>query len=301
MKSRFLLALGFALLAVTAPCSVPVVAAEIFVTNGNKISEYTTSGATVNASLVTGLGEPFGVAVSGGYLYVANFSTGTVGQYTLSGGVVNASLVTGLGAADGLAVSGNQLFVTTAGNNTVGEYDATTGAAINASFITGLSYPGPIAVSGGDVFVSQDTTVIAEYTTSGTLVNATLAYGMTHPALDIAVSGNDLFVTELTGVIAEYNATTGALINGALVGPAGLDGAVPFGITVSGDDLFVATGAGIGEYTTAGATVNASLVSVRGGLYGIAVLAPEPATWILLAIGAAALAACGVRKRRLQV
>jgi hypothetical protein len=301
VKSRFLYTLGFALLAGTAPWPLPVVAAEIFVTNGNKISEYTTSGATVNASLVTGLSQPFGVAVSDGYLYAASFGTGTVGQYTLSGGTVNASLVTGLGAADGVAVSGNSLFVTTAGNNTVGEYDATTGAAINASLITGLSYPGPIAVSGGDVFVSQDTGTIVEYTTAGTLVDARLVTGLSHPADGIAVSGNDLFVTEFSGVIAEFDATTGALINGALVGAAALNHAIPEGIAVYGDDLFVVTGAGIGEYTTSGATVNASLLTGKTALTGIAVLAPEPATWILLAIGAAALAARGVRKRRSQV
>ena len=37
------------------------------------IGEYTTSGATVNASLITGLNDPDGIAVSGGNLFVANF------------------------------------------------------------------------------------------------------------------------------------------------------------------------------------------------------------------------------------
>ena len=36
------------------------------------IGEYTTSGAVVNASLVSGLNYPFGIAVSGSNLFVAN-------------------------------------------------------------------------------------------------------------------------------------------------------------------------------------------------------------------------------------
>ena len=38
---------------------------QIFVTNFNTgtIGEYTTSGATVNAALISGLGEPFGIVI----------------------------------------------------------------------------------------------------------------------------------------------------------------------------------------------------------------------------------------------
>ena len=68
-------------------------------TDGNRIAEYTTSGATVNASLVTGLNAPSGIAVSGSDLFVVNNGSGgpgSVGEYTTSGATVNASLVSGL-------------------------------------------------------------------------------------------------------------------------------------------------------------------------------------------------------------
>src|ERR1017187_5432919 len=47
---------------------------EIFVTDvvNYTIGEYTTSGATVNASLVTGLSYPRAIAVSGSNLFVTN-------------------------------------------------------------------------------------------------------------------------------------------------------------------------------------------------------------------------------------
>ena len=68
------------------------------------VGEYTTSGATVNASLITGLNAPYGIAVSGSNLFVANSFSGTVGKYTTSGATVNASLITGLTVPSGIVV-----------------------------------------------------------------------------------------------------------------------------------------------------------------------------------------------------
>src|SRR5208283_2700526 len=92
---------------------------DIYVTNeGNgqytgTIGEYTNSGAVINASLVSGLGEPIGIAVSGPNLFVANRYAGTIGEYNATtGAVVNASLVSGLSEPYGIAVSGSNLFVT---------------------------------------------------------------------------------------------------------------------------------------------------------------------------------------------
>jgi hypothetical protein len=56
--------------------------------SGNSIGEYTTSGATVNASLITKLSSPSGIAVSGSNLFVANGPTNTIGEYTTSGATV---------------------------------------------------------------------------------------------------------------------------------------------------------------------------------------------------------------------
>ena len=70
----------------------------IFVANyggPSKIGEYTTSGDTVNASLVSGSSYSTGMAASGSDLFViTNYATGTIGEYTTAGAVVNASLLT---------------------------------------------------------------------------------------------------------------------------------------------------------------------------------------------------------------
>ena len=94
------------------------------------IGEYTNSGATVNASLVSGFDAQEAMAVSGSDLFVVQDGPnnapygpffGGVSEYTTSGALVNASLVSGLDGPQGIALSGSNLFVTGEG---VVEYNA---------------------------------------------------------------------------------------------------------------------------------------------------------------------------------
>ncbi|MHB1768504.1 MAG: hypothetical protein ACYCUV_11730, partial [Phycisphaerae bacterium] len=108
---------------------------------------YTTAGRVVNATLVSGLAGPIGIAVSGKDLFVVVGGTGTVGEYTVQGHAVKIALISGLRNPFGLTLVGNKIFVVeerTGG--TIGEY-TTSGRVINAALATGLDYPGFIAVS----------------------------------------------------------------------------------------------------------------------------------------------------------
>jgi hypothetical protein len=69
----------------------------IFVVNqgARTIGEYTTSGATVNAALISGLNSPTAIAVSGSDLFVVNAGSGTIGEYTTSGATVATALISG--------------------------------------------------------------------------------------------------------------------------------------------------------------------------------------------------------------
>lgn len=102
---------------------------EIFVTNtdvlpnlANTIGAYTTSGATVNPALISGLDTPNDIAVSGSNLFVANLTGGTIGEYTASGDSVNPALISGLSVPQGIAISGSDLFVVNTGTGTIGKY-----------------------------------------------------------------------------------------------------------------------------------------------------------------------------------
>jgi hypothetical protein len=244
--------------------SMPTAAhAAIYVTSDiipAKIGKYASDGTTVNASLVSGLSLPFGIALSGSNLFVTNLSAGTIGKYTTTGATVNAALVSGLGSAWGIAVTddGTRLFVVSNSVGTIGEYDATTGATINAALVSGLNSPAGIAVSGTSLFVtSRGSGTIGAYTTSGATVNPALVSGLTDP-MGLALSGSNLFVAN-NGTIGKYT-TTGATVNAALVA----SGISSVGIALSGSHLFAVNGGNsIGKYNaTTGAIVNPALVMV---------------------------------------
>ena len=251
-----------------------------------RLANTTSNGATVNASLITGLAGAAGLALSGNNLYaVTDVSNGTVGEYdATSGAAINATLVTGLSSPQALALSGNNLYVTNAiANGFVGLYDATTGAAINTSLVTGQYYSEGIAISGNNLYVpSQENLTfgnINEYdATTGAVINAPLISGLLHAPEGLVVSGNILYEANATnGTIGKYNATTGAVIQAPFI--SGLSSSSAFQLALLGNDLFVSdyTAGTIGVYNaTTGATINASLVSGLNGPFGLAVVVPNP-------------------------
>ena len=255
----------------------------IYVTNmGNgKIGEYTMSGAAVNASLVSGLNNPTGIAVSGSDIFVANGGNGTIGEYTTSGAVVNASLISGLNIPVGIAISGSDMFVVNNGGGSIGEY-TTSGAVVNASLVSGLNGPNWLAISGPNLFVSNygGGGSVGEYNAAtGAVVTTSLIPGLFGPG-GVAVSGSNLFVANY----AVYNegTTVGVYtLSGSLVNViSGMSG--PQAIAISGLGMFVVNeGNGtVGEFTTSGAVVNASLVSGLNDPKGIAVVSvPVNGTW----------------------
>jgi hypothetical protein len=253
--------------------------AQIYVANngGNTVGKYALNGATINASLISGLDKPIGIAVADGFIYVANFGNGTVGKYTVEGAVVNASLISGLGNASAVAIAGGNLYVASISAGTIGKY-TTSGAVVNASVVTGLNGPAGIAVSPTEnaLYVTNlNGNTAGKYTLDGAVVKVPFVTNLDLPA-GIAVAPPSVFITENVpgGGVAKF-ITNGGEDNRSLI--TGLDS--PAGITVFGGHVFVtARGAGtIGEYTDTGGQVNATLVTGLNAPMGVAVVLP-PAT-----------------------
>jgi hypothetical protein len=145
---------------------------QIFVTDlrSGTVGEYTTSGAPIDPALISGLFEPFGIAVSGDKLFV---KTGDlVSEYTTSGALVNRSLLSGVNGGGNIAVSGQDLFVghdhpESDSDSVVGKYTAS-GETVDPMFIDPRRGAIPdIAVSGDKLFLAlPNAGAIAEYTTS---------------------------------------------------------------------------------------------------------------------------------------
>ncbi len=107
MKLKSISVVMLGALAALGMSAMPATAEQLFVANinGPTVGVYdATTGATLNASLVSGLSYPAAVAVSGGHLFVADF-VGQIGVYDAStGATVNASLVSGLSGPLGIAL-----------------------------------------------------------------------------------------------------------------------------------------------------------------------------------------------------
>ena len=314
---------GIFLLGLARPAGAQIFEANVNA-DANSIGAYDFNGATANESLITGLSQPMGLALSGDELFVLNAGNGTqsIGAYTTGGDEVNSSIVSGLHGAQYLAVSGNLLFVTNLEAGSIGEYTAS-GETVNTSLVTGLnahsSFATGIAATGnlllvlnnGNPDVAGSGWVSAYHlgAAAGTidLPSLTVASGLTNPT-GIAVSGDDFFVLQGDGTIGEYT-LSGQTVDAALV--TGLKD--PSALAISGNDLFIASRnlGTISEYTTSGEMVDPALVTgLTQGLSGLAVApmlnppllsgiaassfaVPEPNGWVLVSIGVGALAGAG--------
>ena len=240
------------------------------------IGEYTNSGATVNASLITVSIAPDGVnqiAVSDGFVYVVNRTAGTIGKYTTSGATIDPALISGLDGPVDVEVSGGFIYVAEGGKNRVGKY-TNSGATVNASLITGLVVASGLAVSGTDLFVGDrvhNQAAVGHYTTSGDTIDKAFLTGDFLQAggpNDVEVSGSNLFVDYSSGddaFLAKYN------VNGKLITPD-LIGSCGSVIAISGTDIFMTFGDSVSKFTTSGEFVTPLIGPFGGnGITGIAV------------------------------
>lgn len=257
------------------------------------VGEYTAAGATVNSTLISGLGGPWGMTWDGNNtIYIAQEGSRSVGAYTLSGTPINSSLISVPGDPMGVALDGaGHIFVYDALLNTVGEY-TTSGTAINTSLITGVpggGFGSIVCDGSGHLFVANSGTGnVSEYSTSGTLLNASFISASDVYAM--AYRNGDLFLTH-DGMVGEYT-TSGATVNASLI-----SGGLPreFGIALDGQgNIFVSNYVGnsntgyISEYTISGTPINTSLVTGLFEPMGI-VAVPEPSVPILALFSVALL------------
>lgn len=214
------------------------------------------------------MSNPYGISVTGTDLYVVENTgpgTGRIDKFTTSGTPEVVPLPPVLNNSPGfLTSSGGNIFLSNygvGGAGTIGEY-ATSGATVNASLISGLNYARGVVVSGGKLFVTN-------YSASGT-----------------------------AGYLGEYSLTGGS---NAPTFITGLNG--PSGLALFDGNLFVAdhTGGKIEEFTTAGGTVNSSLITGLGlgQINGIAVV-PEPGSIVLAGLAGGLLLAVAWHRRRMS-
>jgi len=290
---------------------------DLFVSDlyGNSgVSEYTPAGNPVAQPFIPGsdLSQPFGMAISGNTMYVANMGSDTISTYdATTGAPINASFISGVGLnqpAD-ILLSGDTLFVASIGGSgpsdanqgAVYAFNALTGAMIGTGpLATGLDYSEYLALSGNNLYVSTWDSVTEINATTGAIVGGGPL--LTTPnARGVAVNGNDLYVVDSAeGTVTAYDATTGQKLGKPLI--KGLDD--PRQIQYYDGDLYVSE-VGSNSITEFNATTGCEVGTIVTGADnpydfiitdppGAAV--PEPSTWALLLAGGLILFA-RLRKR----
>jgi sugar lactone lactonase YvrE len=272
------------------------------ISSGNTIQTFTSAGVgSVFAS--SGLDEPRGLAFdSAGNLYVANNYANTILKFTPAGvGSVFAS--TGLNEPMGLAFdSAGNLFVANAGNNTVEEFTpggvGSLFASANLNTPTGLAFD-----SAGNLYVANAPAAsfqqILRFTPSG-YGSVFADTGLRYPLglafdregnLYAANQGNNTIVRFTAGGVGSVFANTD------LYAPFGLafDSAGNLYASNVGNNAIVKfTPDGVGSFfasTPMGGEPDgdyATFIAIEPGL-----AIPEPSTWAIVALSAAAL--CGSR------
>ena len=259
-------------------------AQNIFVTNNGNgtVGEYATSGAAVNAALISGLSAPSGIVVSDGFIYIPDFDTGTIAKYTTSGALVTPELVTGLQGPVGLRLFQGNLYVMEVADGITGRVGvySLSGATVNAALIP--AFPVPVDIAFDDTFIyvtSLSTGRVGKYNRStGALVTASLITGLSRPRGILQLDGF-LYVSNSTGGAVTKHTTAGNFV-------ASFSGfSNPAGIALSpSGNLYVANFAGdrVSEHTTSGMPVNTSLITGLSNPVGVAVgSAGPPAAGVL--------------------
>jgi sugar lactone lactonase YvrE len=229
------------------------------------------SGRSVSVILIVGLFLSICAPLRADFLFVTNEQSTSVGEYTTDGQIINRTLIGGLNIPTGIAISATgDVFIASGASSVIGEYTAG-GQTINASLIALPFHPFSLALDGmGDLYVTggHTTNVVAEYTTSGAVVHASMFSTTTFGPYGIALdgSGHIFIANSKADTVGEYD-VDGTTIDDALIKNLNFPDSVAYDGMGS---LFITTASGTVEYTTAGVLENAKLTPQQTSPTGLA-------------------------------
>jgi hypothetical protein len=232
------------------------------------IGEANLDGGASKPSLITGLGDPFGLALDGQHIYWAS-SGGAIGEANLDGTNVNPAFITGGSVPDAVAVDRQHIYWANRSSGTIGEANLD-GTDVNQNFITGASLPFGLAVDGQHIYWANYGGAIGEANLDGTNVNQTFIAGA--GAAGVAVDGQHIYWANVgRNTIGEAN-LDGTQINESFITGASL----PVGITVDDQRIYWANNVGgtIGAANLDGTQINQSFITDAPGPFGVAAAVP---------------------------
>ncbi len=266
--------------------SAAVSHAQVYVSNygTGTVGKYDSStGAAIDASFISGLSFPAGVALDQqGHLFVLNRNAagaGRVSEYDAnSGALINANLVFGLGnQPEAIALDGVGGMYVSDFSGTIGRYSAVSGSAINSHFSSMIKPFGLAADGNGHLFVTDynRSRVLKVATEPGAESNADFITGFGNP-MGVALDGKGgLFVVSayFSSGLAEYDVAAGTLIRPNIVSTA-----IVHSVAMDANgDFYLSRYDSVAKYNgITGEPISESFITGVTGQY-IAVAIPEPA------------------------
>jgi len=188
------------------------------------------------------------MAISGNYLYVADFLNSRISKIDLTNNSnVNTAWCSGLIGTFGIAISGNYLYASTGynnvGNSGIVQINLSDGSIANANWCTGLSnyeiYD--IAISGSYLYAGTNTGIAKINMADGTVVNSSWLNVYDFVPF-INIHGNVIYGTIVnygnsgTSIIIAINIEDGSVLDSNYIN----NGFMNYGMVVSGSNFYTA-------------------------------------------------------------
>jgi len=205
-------------------------------------------GSMANKDWATDLSSPIGLAISGAYLYVANYSDHSISKIHLADRSIDPNWVSGLSSPYGIAISGEYLYVS---NRMDGITFAGTiskikleDKSIELEWASGLSSPSGIAISGGYLYVANyDSSIntISKISLEDKSIESDWATELSAPS-DVAISGEYLYVSNRSGGVDSFGIISRIKLEDKSIDTEWASGlSSPSGIAISGAYLYVSS------------------------------------------------------------
>ena len=244
-------------------------AQNIFVANylGNTVSEFDSTGNLINATFVSGVNKPSGMAFDkAGHLYVANQGgvKNTVSEFDTNGTLITDSFIPGLNTPEGLAFDTNgNFFVVNSGDNQVLEFDSSGQNLIRTISSTNFDHPIGVAFdrSGNFYVANRHNGLVLKFDSGGNPVNGGIFASNLDDPEDLAFDSlGRLYVASLTDdTVSQFDAD-GHLLNANFA--SGLN--QPIGVAFDNDgNLYVANSGGntASKFSSTGSLIDATFIS----------------------------------------
>ncbi len=212
--------------------------AQLYVSNGMQNVSTTTTGT-----------NPYSVAVSGSYAYVANGSSDTLESFSISNGVLSSSPVSTVTTGSGpisVAVSGSYAYVVNYNGNTLESFSISSGVLSSSPVSTTTTGTNPysVAVSGSYAYVvNHGSDTLESFSISNGVLSSSPVSTVTTGSgpISVAVSGSYAYVVNgYSNTLESFSISSGVLSSSPV--STVTTGASPSSVAVSGSYAYVVNG-----------------------------------------------------------